>query len=125
MRRLHAYTLIGLLFLTACAASAANTTTSGIYGQATIGPMCPVMQANVPCPDKPYQAAITVLNQSRAKVTRFTTDAQGNFKIGLKPGAYILVPESPKVMPHAGEQTVTVQAGQFTPVTISYDSGLR
>jgi len=117
--------LAGLLFLAACASSAANTTTSGLYGQVTIGPMCPVMQANVPCPDKPYQATITVLSQNRARVTQFTTDAQGTFKIGLKPGAYILVPESPNVMPSAGEQAVTVQAGLFTQVNISYDSGIR
>ena len=124
-RVLRAYTLICLLLLTACASSAANTTTSGIYGQVTIGPACPVMQVGVPCPDKPYQATVAVLNQSRSRVTQFTTDAQGSFKVGLKPGTYLLVPESPGVMPRAGEQTVTVTAGQFTQVNIVYDSGIR
>jgi hypothetical protein len=112
-------------FLAACASSATNTTTSGIYGQVTIGPACPVQQINNPCPDQPYPATIIVLDSNRQQVTRFQTDAQGNFKIGLQPGTYILVPQSPNVMPHAGEQEVTVPANIFTQVAIVYDSGIR
>ena len=124
---LPAYILTYFLTLTlaACASSATNTTTSGIEGQVLIGPMCPVMQANIPCPDQPFQATITVLDENRNKVTDFQSDAQGNFKIGLKPGTYILVPESTNAMTHAGEQTVTVIEGQFIRVTVNYDSGIR
>jgi major membrane immunogen (membrane-anchored lipoprotein) len=117
-------TLLALL-LAACASSATNTTASGIEGQVLIGPMCPVMQEGVPCPDQPYQATIAVLDENRKKVTDFQSDAQGNFKIGLKPGTYILVPESTNAMTRAGEQTVTVGEGQFIRVTITYDSGIR
>ncbi|OGO46895.1 MAG: hypothetical protein A2W37_17130 [Chloroflexi bacterium RBG_16_63_12] len=113
------------LLLAACASSATHTTTSGVEGQVLIGPMCPVMQAGVPCPDQPYQATITVLDENRKKMTDFQSDAQGNFKIGLKPGTYILVPESPNHMTRAGEQTATVIEGQFIRVTINYDSGIR
>ena len=116
--------LLAFLFAT-CASSVANTTTSGIFGQVFIGPVCPVVQVNNPCPDKPYQATIIVLDSNRNQVTRFQTDAQGNFKIGLKPGTYILAPQSPNVMPSASEQTVTVTSGLFTQVTITYDSGIR
>ena len=125
--RLHTYILTYFLTLTlaACASSATNTTASGIEGQVLIGPMCPVMQAGVPCPDQPYQATITVLDENRKKVTDFQSDAQGNFKIGLKPGTYILVPESPNHMTRAGEQTVPVVEGQFIRVMITYDSGIR
>ena len=112
-------------FLFACTSSATSTTTSGIYGQVTLGPVCPVEQLNNPCRDKPYQATIEVLDSNRNQVTSFQTDAQGNFKIGLAPGAYILVPQSPGIMPHAGEQTVSVSANLFTQVTIVYDSGIR
>jgi len=113
------------LLLAACASSATNTTASGIEGQVLIGPMCPVMQEGVPCPDQPYQATIAVLDENRKKVTDFQSDAQGNFKIGLKPGTYILVPESPNHMTRGGEQTATVIEGQFIRVTITYDSGIR
>jgi hypothetical protein len=124
---LHAYTLTCFLavVLTACASSAANTTTSGVEGQVLIGPMCPVVQIGNPCPDKPFQATITVLDKSRRKVINFQSDAQGNFKVGLKPGTYILAPESTNAMTRAAEQTVTVIEGQFIRVAIHYDSGIR
>lgn len=118
-------TYILTCFLTACASSAATVTTSGIYGQVTLGPVCPVVQENQPCPDKPYQATIEVLDSQRNHITEFQTDAQGNFKMGLAPGDYILVPQSPGVMPNAGEQTITVSANIFIQVTIVYDSGIR
>jgi hypothetical protein len=115
------------LLLAACAstATAVRTTTSGLEGQVLIGPMCPVVQEGVPCPDQPYQATITALDEKRNKVTQFASDAQGNFKVGLKPGTYLLVPESPDGFTRAGEQTVTVIEGQFVRVTINYDSGIR
>ena len=129
MKPAHLRTYILTYFLTltlsACASSAANTTTSGVEGQALIGPMCPVMQIGNPCPDKPFQATITVLDKSRRKVIDFQSDAQGNFKVGLKPGTYILVPASTNAMTRAPEQTVTVIEGQFIRVAIHYDSGIR
>jgi hypothetical protein len=116
-----------VLLFAACSASttATQTTTSGIEGRATIGPMCPVVQVGTPCPDQPLQATITVFDETRSRVTQFQTDAQGVFKIGLAPGTYILVPESPDGFAHAGEQSVTVAGGAFTQVTIAYDSGIR
>jgi hypothetical protein len=90
-----------------------------------IGPMCPVVQADTPCPDQPYQAAISVQSESGLPVTRFESDAQGNFKVDLKPGTYTLVPESPDGFTHAPEQVVTVTANVYTRVTVTYDSGIR
>ena len=99
--------------------------TSGIEGQVLIGPMCPVVQAGTPCPDQPYQATITVRDQNGKQVIQFQTDAQGNFRVGLKPGTYTLAPESPDGFTHAAEQIVTVTSGQFTRVSVTYDSGIR
>jgi hypothetical protein len=129
MGRAHFYTPIltycFVLLLAACASSATQTTTSGLEGQVFIGPMCPVMQVGTPCPDLPLQATITVLDQRRNRVTQFQTDALGSFKVGLKPGTYVLVPESPDSFAHAGEQVVTVTSGVFASITITYDSGIR
>lgn len=128
MKHLHTYILTHLLvtlFLAACASAATGATTSGVYGQATIGPMCPVERPGVPCPDKPYQGQIAVLDSNRNPVTKFETDAQGNFKIGLKPGTYFLVSASPNGYPFAQEQAVTVTAGLFTRVSLQFDSGIR
>jgi hypothetical protein len=92
----------------------------------TIGPMCPVVQVGRPCPDKPYQANLTVLlSTDRSTVLRFQTDSNGNYRTFLAPGEYILMPESPGLMPHAAEIPFIVHAHQFTRVDVVYDSGIR
>jgi len=125
--RVKSLFLFTLLFITACSSFLTPTPTdSGINGQVTIGPMCPVVQINNPCPDKPYQATLTVLtSDGQRKVTQFQTDANGNFQVALAPGDYILHPESPKVMPHARDIPFTVEVHQFTQVNVVYDSGIR
>jgi hypothetical protein len=118
---------IVLIFLTACSALLAPTPTdSGIVGHVTIGPICPVMQIGIPCPDKPYQATLTILTAAgRSNVIQFKTDSNGAFQTALSPGEYILHPESPGVMPHAAEIYFVVYAHQFTRVDVAYDSGIR
>lgn len=136
--KLRIYTLIsaGIILLSACAAGAQATqsvsptptpaNTSGIEGHVLIGPACPGPErVDNPCPDKPYQATLTILNSNREIATTVQSDTNGYFKLSLEPGTYILRPESPGVMPSAPEQTVTVVAGQFTQVNVSYDSGIR
>jgi hypothetical protein len=98
---------------------------TGIQGQVLIGPVCPVARAEAPCPDKPYQATITVLDQNHNPVTSLQSDAQGRFQVALAPGTYVLRPESPGAMPHAPEQTIVVTGNGYTAVTITYDSGIR
>jgi hypothetical protein len=99
---------------------------SGIRGLVTLGPTCPVVQLSDPCPDKPYQATLDVLSaDGQRRVLEFQTDASGVFQVRLAPGAYILHPGSPQVMPHARDVPFTVQAHQFTQVDVSYDSGIR
>ncbi len=121
--------LFTLIFLLAAACSpvvASTPVDSGIEGNVTIGPMCPVMQVNNPCPDKPYQATLTILTTTdRRTVLKFQTDANGYFHVVLAPGNYILHPESPNTMPHAAEIPFTVTGHEFTHVDISYDSGIR
>jgi hypothetical protein len=92
-----------------------------------IGPTCggPVTIDSTECADKPYQATITVLDANGLQVAQFQTDAEGRFQIGLAAGEYTLRPESATPLPYAAEQVVTVVEGQFTQVTITYDSGLR
>jgi hypothetical protein len=100
---------------------------SGVFGQVTIGPMCPVVRIGKPCPDQPYQATLDVLTASGDPVTRITTDAECNFRVSLVPGGYILRPESPgkRPLPTAQEQQFTVVAGQFTELLVTFDSGIR
>jgi hypothetical protein len=116
--------LLFVLLLTACLGTP-QPSDSGIEGTVAVGPMCPVMQANVPCPDQPYQATLTVLTTSGKKVLQFQTDEKGRFRVNLASGDYILRPESPNAMPSAAEMPFTVDEHKFTMLEISYDSGIR
>ena len=86
-----------VLLTTACNLQVTPTpVNSGITGKVTVGPMCPVMIEGQDCPDQPYQATITVNNPEGKKIVQFQTDKQGNFKVSLMPGEYILHPETPQ-----------------------------
>jgi hypothetical protein len=122
--RLRAAFLLFVLLLTACLQTS-QPSDSGIEGIVTIGPMCPVMRANVPCPDQPYQATLTVLTTNGKKVAQFQTDEKGNFRFNLASGDYVLHPKSPNVMPSAADIPFTVDEHEFTWLEISYDSGIR
>lgn len=103
------------------------TPSSGIEGQVTEGPMCPgpVRIGDTKCQDQPYQATITILDANNKQITQFQTDINGYFKIFISPGNYILHPVSGKPLPHAADQAVIVAEGQFTQVTVMYDTGMR
>ena len=102
--------------------------TSGIEGQALIGPMCPVVQEGTPCPDEPYQATIVIWNAERTKeIVTIETKADGRFRVPLPPGGYYIDPRPPDSggPPTPIPQTVTVPPDRFVPVTVEYDSGIR
>ncbi len=109
-------------------ASPAPTATSagGIEGAVTIGPACPVVKIDQPCPDQPFQATFSVLSSDgQQKITQFTTDENGKFRIDLPPGDYILHPELSGMMPRATDQPFNVMEGQYTPINVVFDSGIR
>ena len=117
-----------VLLILACALFATPVPTdSGITGKALLGPMCPVVIEGQECPDQPYQATITVKDLEGRKIVEFQTDEQGNFKVPLAPGEYILHPETPQdaPLPFANEQSFTVLAGEYTRLVVQYDSGIR
>lgn len=117
-----------VLLMVACGALARPTPTdSGITGQALIGPVCPVVIEGQDCSDHPYQAIITVNSLEGKKIVQFQTDEEGNFYVPLAPGEYILHPESPQdqPLPFAEEQRFTVLPGEYTTLTVLYDSGIR
>lgn len=125
------FILIVIAELTACAqgmlAASTPILSSGIEGYVTQGPVCPgpVRVGDSTCQDQPYQATISILNPDNIPIAQFQTDNNGYFKFPLNPGSYILHPVSGKPMPTASDQTITVAEGQFTQVSVQYDTGMR
>lgn len=118
-----------VLILAACGRGSDpyETLTSGVEVQALIGPLCPVVKEGVECPDRPYQAMLTILNTDRKEILKFETNTDGKYIVNLPPGDYILHPESPQGMPlpYASEQNFTVLPNTITNLIILYDSGIR
>ena len=99
---------------------------SGIEGFVTAGPSCPVSRPDMPCPDLPYAADLSILASSnRRLVARVKADEAGYFKVFLPPGSYVIRPESPAVMPFASEVSVQVFPHEITRQDIQYDTGIR
>ena len=99
--------------------------TTGIRGLVTIGPTCPVERADSPCPDRPYEATIQVLDTGGNVVTEVRSDADGRFEVELPAGTYTLHPVTGSTPPSARDQQVTVRQGEVTEVAVQFDSGIR
>ncbi len=99
---------------------------TGIRGTVSIGPQCPVEQANSPCPDRPFQGHVQATAADGATTTS-TTDGEGRFTIDVSPGTYDVVALTTNGggPPTAISQTVVVSEGAYTFVTLELDSGIR
>ena len=118
--------LLVLVLAAGCGDGAAGDGTSGIEGRVTIGPQCPVEQAGSPCPDAPYAAIVTVTADGET-VQEGRSDADGAFRMTLAPGRYTVV-----ARPIGGDgiaigtpADVRVEAGSYTRIDLSVDSGIR
>ncbi len=107
--------------------SAAPAALSGVRGQVTLGPMCPVVRADQPCPDQPYRAALVVWDSSGLVFARAESTEAGAYMVPLPPGRYEIGPYSPSParLPHAGTRKFDVHASTWTTVDIALDSGIR
>jgi hypothetical protein len=106
----------------------ASATTTGIGGQVTAGPVCPVVRPGQSgCDAKPVAGAVLVVQDAGGKdVARFTTDASGLFRIALPAGSYTLVAQPVEgLMGTPGPQPVKVVMGQLEIIAVGYDTGIR
>ena len=129
--------------------SQAQRAGNGIYGVATIGPTCPVQHAtgsgitDENCADRPYETSVSVylvkpntaipaiyptppgsVPTVRLAAT-FTTGEDGKFRVNLAPGTYVLRKATIQSPPTLPDVLATVPAGEFSEVTLQFDSGIR
>lgn len=100
---------------------------TGIDGLVTLGPNCPVVRPDQPCPDKPYEATLVVRNAAGVVVARVQSNASGRFAVDVPAGKYVLDPVAPGPgrFPSAAPIDVTVPAAGRASVTVAYDTGIR
>jgi hypothetical protein len=126
MHRIAYVGLVAAFTLAACGGDVSGDGTSGIRGLALVGPQCPVVTAESPCPDEPFHGTIQVLDASGAVVADGRTGDDGSFEIALEPGTYVVTAEleagSP---PFVKPVDVTVEAGTFAEVNVTIDTGIR
>ena len=102
---------------------------TGIRITAVAGPVCPVERfpPDPACAPKPVpNATILIADASGRDQGMVTTDASGQTFAGLAPGQYTVTAQGAAGFMNGPEpQQVTVEDGQVTDVTLSYDTGIR
>lgn len=102
---------------------------SGIAGDVVLGPRCPVIGPGMEeqCADKGYQTTLVVeTKDGKQEVARVQSGVDGRFRVALAPGEYIVAPLSgARPLPNCEMQFVTVEPGQFAPMMIHCDTGMR
>jgi hypothetical protein len=108
---------------------AAGEGSSGITGRAVLGPICPVNREDTPCPDRPHGGArLRIIVRATGDVAAtVTADDEGRFRVPLAPGEYVVDagPTEGRPLPFAKPVDVTVRPGEYTHVTVAFDTGIR
>jgi hypothetical protein len=102
---------------------------TGIQGQVTLGPTCPVMrEGDNSCTDKPYQTTVQIIeigSPNSAPFATAETASDGTFFVELPPGKYAVQPIGGTPLPSCNTQEITVEEGVYSTVDLSCDSGIR
>lgn len=104
--------------------------TSGIEGFVHLGPQCPVVTEDDPCPDEPAAHVTVVVAEQRPgeayamgeEVARTTTAADGTFRVALAPGEYVVTAEAGMSCELMDARVV---AGEYVEADIPCDTGIR
>ncbi len=105
-----------------------NVDAGYMSGHVTIGPNCPVESIEHPCtvPPEAYSSRSVVVykNDGTTIVKKGTINAEGNYKITLEPGSYLVAVE-PGGMRPTEKKLVTIKAGQTVTLDFDIDTGIR
>jgi hypothetical protein len=106
----------------------ASGDSSGVDGMTRVDAGCPVLRGGQTCPTHPIQARVTVTALGgNTAVAHATSTPDGRFRVGLAPGTYVITCQNTTgaAVPTAMPVQVRVRPGQWTQVTVDFDSGVR
>ena len=103
---------------------------SGVAGQVSVGPQCPVEIEGEPCANEPAAGStVTVAKQLPGDsdaggevVGRTTTDADGNYRLAVPPGEYVVTADAGM---SCELMDARVSVGVYSKVDIACDTGIR
>ena len=103
---------------------------SGVAGRVRLGPQCPVEIQGEPCADQPAAGSMVSVAKrlpgdsyaAGEMVARTTTDADGNYRVALPPGKYVVTADAGM---SCELMDAPVSAGVYSKVDIPCDTGIR
>jgi hypothetical protein len=116
------FVVIAVTLLAGCGGAAASQD-SGIRGTALLFPSCPVEPCDQGADPSPYKGTFLVRKDGVA-VARAQSNDQGRFEVTLPPGRYV-VESTESGLPLLKPVDVVVREGEFTSISLSFDSGIR
>ena len=114
-----------LAVFVAVSSAGAATTSSGLRGLVTRGPIVPVCTAEQPC-DAPAKNLTLVFVRNGRVVRRATTNEQGRYRVPLAPGLYaVRLQVKQRIGRGLEPNRARVPANRFRRVDFSIDTGIR
>ena len=120
---MRAFALAAIAGSVAVACASAGTSSSGLRGKVTRGPITPVCRVGVPCYE-PARGVKLIFSRSGKVVAWTTTNSKGWYRISLKPGAYSVSTNRPGFERKPKPSRVTVR-DSMRRVDFSIDTGIR
>ena len=117
--------LVVLAAVIAVSSAGAATSSSGLRGLVTRGPIVPVCAAGQPC-SEPAKNVTLVFSRNGRVVRRATTNEKGRYRIALAPGLYAVRLKARQSIGRGLEPLrARVVPNRFRRVDFSIDTGIR
>jgi len=100
--------------------------TGVVSGRVTLSPICPVerIPPDPACAPKGYETTITA--KIGGKIVKSTTsNANGDYKFTLPPGAYEIQAKGGATLPYCNPESVTIKTNTTQTLDLSCDTGIR